>query len=193
MLKYLKNNYQTIIFILALIVLGIFCIMLKGENFIEIFSYLAAGILMLVGISMIVFSIRYHDYLQGGRFLDRSVGYFTYGTVLLAFALLIIIYPEYLVRIIIGISLIIFPTIRLIQAEDKKRFLRYNFWKFLIGIIFIIAVDVILEILFDFLGIAFIAGAIFLIVMLVRNYNNKEEPNLFSKYIVYIIKQQNKE
>lgn len=193
MFKYLKINYQTILLILSLIVLGIFCIILKGENFIAIFSYLAAGILILLGIAMIAFSIRYYDYLQSGSFLDRSVGYFTYGTVLIASAVLIILFPDYLVRILIGISLIIFPTVRLIQAKDKKRYLRNNFWKYLIGVIFIIAVDVIMEVLFDFLGIAFIAGAIFLTVMLIKNYQNKEEPNLFSKYIIYIIKQKTKE
>jgi hypothetical protein len=193
MYRYLKINYQSLILILALIVLGTFCLLLSGENFIRMFSYLAAAYLLLMGITVIVFSFRYQEYLKNDTFLDRAVGYFIYGIVLLSLAVLIILYPDYLVRIFIGITLIVFPTIQLIKSVDKKSFLRYNFWKYLVGIIFIIAVDVILEILFHFLGIAFYALAIFLIIMLVRNYHNHEYPNLVSKYIIYIIKRNSKE
>lgn len=193
MRNYLKMNIQALILIFAFIVLGAFCLLISGENFIKLFSYLAAGYLILMGITMIVFSIRYYDYLQEGKFLDKSVGYMTYGLVLFASAITLILFPEYLVRVFVGITLILFPAIRLFQSPDKKRFLRYNFWKFIVGIIFIIAADEVIEILFDFLGIAFFVLGIILIVLLINNYKNKEYPNIFSKYIIYFIKHQNKE
>lgn len=193
MLKYLKTNYLAIILILMLIILGTLFIIVSGENFIKIFSYLAASYLIIVGIAMIVLTIRQQNYLNESTYSKKVMGNIIYALVLFVLGILIIIFPDYLVRIFIGITLIFFPTLELLQSKNKKNYLRNNFWKYLIGIIFIIAVDVVLEILFNFIGVAFYVFALFLIVMLIRNYHNQEYPNLISKYIIYFVKRKNKE
>jgi len=193
MLKYLKTNYQTLLLVAVLFALGTLCFLLSGEDFIRMFSYLAAAYLFISGLALIVLAIRYHEHLQDGSFFDRSIGYFTYGLFLFGCAALIILFPEYLVRVFVGIVLLIIPAVSLILSTDKKRYLQYNFWKFIVGVIFIVAADAVIGILFDFLGIALIATGIFLLVLLFRNYRNKEYPNLFSKYIIYFIKKRNKE
>jgi hypothetical protein len=193
MLKYLRINYQTVLLILALFVLGALCFILTGEDFIKVFSFIAAFYLLASAAALITMAARYHESLRTGSFFDRSEGYITYASILILFAIVLIIFPEYLVRGFIGIVLILIPLFHLIQAEDKKRYFRFNFWKFIVGVIFVVAVDAIIDIILGFLGIAlFIAGAV-LIALLIRNYRDKECPNLISKYIAYLIKQKSKE
>ena len=165
------------------------CFLLSGRISSKCFPIAAAY--LFISNSFGVLAIRYHEHLRTLRQIHRR--YFTYGLFLFGCAALIILFPEYLVRVFVGIVLLIIPAVRLILSTDKKRYLQYNFWKFIVGVIFIVAADAVIGILFDFLGIALIAAGIFLLVLLFRNYRNKEYPNLFSKYIIYFIKKRNKE
>lgn len=195
MLKYLRNNLIIIIITIILIALGVFCILVDGEDVIQVFSYLAAGYLIIIGGWMIYAAFRYKDQLNYSRhIINRYLGYLLQGILLIGFAVLVILFPGYLIRIIIGICLILLPTYTLIIEENKKQYFLRNLWKYIIGIIFVLAIDVVMEILFIIIGIVLFLIAIYFIYLLVINYRDKDYPNVITKYfIAYILKRSDKE
>ena len=72
----------------------------------------------------------------------------------------------------------------LINSPKKLNYLKNNFWKFLVGIIFIFAVDIVLDIILAIFGVTLIVFAIYLIYILVTNYRDKTYPNVLTKYLV---------
>lgn len=195
MIKYLRNNIILIVMTIILIALGVFCILVDGEDVIKVFSYLAASYLIIIGGWMIYAAFRYKNELNHSRhIINNHLGYLLQGILLIGFAVLIVLFPGYLVRIIIGICLLLLPTYTLIFEENKKQYFIRNLWKYIIGIIFVLAIDVVMEILFIIIGIVLFIVAIYFIYLLVINYRDKEYPNVITKYsIAYIIKRSDKE
>lgn len=193
MKKYLKNNIILIIISIILIVVGIFSILIRGSDIIKIFSYLALVYLVLVGGWMIFSAIKYKEYLKSNtNFINRPPGYIIQGSILILAGVIIVVFPDFLVRLVIGIILIIQPLITLINHDDKKRYFNNNFWKFIIGLIFILAFDVVLDILFIIIGAGLIGLAFWIIYLLIINYKDKTYPNLITKYMMmYIIRKSN--
>lgn len=194
MFKYLKNNFILVIVSFVLILLGIMCIMIRGDSIFLIFSILALVYLIVIGGWMIYSSFKFKDHLdQNTNFLNKSKGYLIQGIIMILAGILIISFPDFLVRLIIGIILIILPLITLIKHDDKKRYLKNNFWKFIVGLIFVLAFDIVLDILFIIIGSSLIILAGWIIYLLIINYNDKTYPNVISKYImIYIVKKNNK-
>jgi len=192
---YLKNNLIVLIVIIVLVALGSFFIMVSGENFIKIFSYLGATYLTIIGIYLIVSAFKYKRYLQANHSkINSQIGYIIQGILLLGLATLIILFPSYLVRIFIGVTLILLPTVQLFFKENKKSYFIGSIWKYIIGIIFLLAVEEIIQIVFIVIGVIFYLLAIYLIYLLVINYKYLDKPNIVTKYfIAYIIRKNSKE
>ncbi|NLD27005.1 MAG: hypothetical protein GX661_06560 [Acholeplasmataceae bacterium] len=191
-MKYLQHNLPVIILILILIGLGTFCIFFPESDFIKIFSWFACAYLSFLGLLLIFIALRYQKTLHQRSFLDRSPAYLIYGFVLLALAVIVILYPDYLVRIIIGLTLIIYPTLRLIVQENKGRFFLNQLWKYVVGIIFIVANDTVLDIFFVIIGIALYVAAGFLILLLIRTYR-QGQTNLLKVYLLKVLNKNVKE
>lgn len=195
MKNYLKNNLLVIILIILLFALGTFCFLIDGKDFIKIFSILAFIYLLFIGSWMIYAAIKYGKDLDlNSGFWNKKPGYLIQGVILIGASIIILLYPNYLVRLIIGILLIIVPTIKLIHAYNKRKYLRNNFWKFIVGIILIFAIDIILEIMFFIIGGILYACAIFLIYLLIYNYKDHSKPNIITKYtLIYFINKKDKD
>jgi hypothetical protein len=193
MKQYLKNNLILIILCLIFIALGILCILARGEDIIDIFSYLALVYLVLIGGWMIFSAIKYKGLLkENSNFLNKPLGYIIQGVILILAGITIVIFPKFLVRLIIGIILILLPLITLINHPDRIRYLRNNFWKFIIGLIFILAFDGVLDILFIVIGSILIGIACWIIYLLIINYKDKTYPNIITKYVLIYISKKNK-
>lgn len=195
MLKYLKNNLILIIISIILIIVGVFCILVRGSDIIRIFSYIALIYLIVIGGWMIFSGIKYKKFLESNtNLLNKPIGYIVQGSVFIILGVLIVIFPSFLVRLAIGLLLIILPLITLITQEDKKRYLKNNFWKFIVGLLFVIAVDVVLDILFIIIGACLLIVAGLIIYLLVINHKDPTKPNLITKYIMmYIIKKNSRD
>jgi uncharacterized membrane protein HdeD (DUF308 family) len=190
-MNYLKRNLPVILFIGVLLLVGTFCIFFPESDFIEIFSWLAATYLFTMGLVLIIFALCYAQDLRSGSFFDRSPAYLLYGFLLLGLAVIIIIYPDYLVRIIIGFTLIIFPTLKLLTQENKKKFFLSQLWKYFVGIIFILANDTLLDVFFIIIGIALYLAAVFLIWLLIK-YRSQGQ-NLLKVYLLRVLNKHVKE
>ena len=195
MWKYLKNNIILIIINIFLIILGFFCILVKGSDIIKIFSFISLVYLTVIGGWMIFSGIRYRKYLESNtNILSKPLGYIIQGSIFIILGVLIVIFPGFLVRLVIGIFLIILPLITLITYEDKKRYFKNNFWKFIIGLLFVIAVDVVLDILFIIIGACLLIVACWIFYLLIINYKDPNKQNLITKYMMlYIIKKNSKD
>lgn len=195
MLKYFKNNLILLIISIVLIILGVFCILVRGSDIIRIFSYIALIYLIAIGGWMIFSGFKYKEYLESNpNILNKPIGYIVQGSIFVILGVLIIIFPAFLVRLIIGIFLIILPLITLITHEDKKKYIKNNFWKFIVGLLFVVAVDVVLDILFIIIGACLLIVVGWVIYLLIINYNDPTKPNLITKYMmIYIIKKNSKD
>lgn len=195
MLKYFKNNLILLIISIVLIILGVFCIIVRGSDIIRIFSYIALIYLIAIGGWMIFSGFKYKEYLESNpNILNKPIGYIVQGSIFVILGVLIIIFPAFLVRLIIGIFLIILPLITLITHEDKKKYIKNNFWKFIVGLLFVVAVDVVLDILFIIIGACLLIVVGWVIYLLIINYKDPTKPNLITKYMmIYIIKKNSKD
>ncbi|HOH18110.1 MAG TPA: hypothetical protein PK087_02170 [Bacilli bacterium] len=183
MIIYLKNNWLFICIILALIGLSLLFILPSGQQIILISSYLAAIYLFLVGISFVVTAFKYSKYLERSQNQKREQILLLFEALFLfALGTVILIFPTYAVRVIVGISLILLPTIHLFTQANKKTYLKNNFWKYLIGILFLVAAESIIDYVFLGLGIIILLGAGFLLYLLIINCRDRNRPNLLVKY-----------
>lgn len=193
MIKYLLNNIILVIAVIFLTVLGIFCILIDGDDVYKIFSIISLIYLCCIGIWMIYSSFYYKDNLKNNsNFLNQPLGYLIQGIVLIALGVIIVLFPNFIVRFVVGIMLIIQPLFSLIIADNKLSYLKVNFWKFIVGLIFILAIDIILDILLLIIGILLILIACFIIYIIIINYKDRTYPNIITKYIVIYLNKKNK-
>lgn len=194
MIKYLKSNILVIILMLLFLGFGILAFFIEGDDVFLAFSIVAMLYLFMIGSWMIYSSIKQKDILnQNTGFINRPVGYFIQGLLFIAAGITIVIFRNFLVRLIVGVFLIVLPLISLILSKNKKEYFKKNFWKFIVGIIFVIANDLIFEIIFKIIGAFFIVDAIFLLYLLIRNYRRNPNTNIISRYLMkYIALQQEK-
>ncbi|MCK9471288.1 MAG: hypothetical protein WC006_04400 [Bacilli bacterium] len=193
MSRYIKNNLLLIILSFIFILLGIVCILIDASSITLLFSILALIYLVMIGSWMIYSSFKYKTYLEkNDLFINKPLGYLIQGIVMMLAGILIVIYNTFLTKLIIGIILIILPLITLITHENKKVYFKNNFWKFIVGLIFIFAIDLILEIIFIIIGVGFILFALFIIYLLIINYKDKNYPNIITKYVMMYIVKRNK-
>jgi hypothetical protein len=185
MWKYLKKNYIVLIMIAALLALGTFFIVLPGIDFILVFSILLG--VYLAGAAVYIFLLALRAYALPGPKSARVVAFIASGA-LLGLAVLTVIYPAVMVRIVIFLIFIVTPTVALFVKPDKKAYLRKNFWKYILGVILLLSVEVLVDIAFIIVGVLFYGVAGYLIYLLVIHSRMPEKPNLFDKYLVrYII------
>jgi hypothetical protein len=131
---------------------------------------------------------------RSGDFFNGRTFYLIQAVILLTTSILSIIYPDYLLRIIIGIVLIIIPSIKLLFEVDKKRYLKNNFWKYIVGILFVLASDGILNVIFIIIGLSLILVFLAGVYLVVINYRHKDNANIITKYITrYIIYKNDRE
>lgn len=190
MARYLKNNQIVFVLILFMILLAMLFILPNGKQIIDMFSYLAAFYLFMLAISFLMTAIKYKQYLDvPNQQKQQQIMLLLEALFLLVLGALILIFPVYLVRIIIGITLLILPTINLFTKIDKWLFLKKNFWKYIVGIVFILAVEGMIDYVFLCLGIALLLFVCYIIYLLVINYKDLERPNIIIKYsIAYLNK-----
>lgn len=193
MIKYILNNIILVIAVVVLTVLGIFCIIIDGEDVYKIFSIIALIYLCFIGLWMIFSSFYYKENLKNNsNFINKPIGYLIQGIIIIALGLIIVLYPNFIVRFVVGILLIIQPLVYLIITDNKLSYLKSNFWKFIIGLIFILAIDIILDILLLIIGILLILIACFIIYIIIINYKDRTYPNIITKYIVIYLNKKNK-
>ncbi|MGD9887012.1 MAG: hypothetical protein AB7T03_03510 [Bacilli bacterium] len=182
---YLRNNWLLICFVLMLVGLSLLFILPNGQQIILIFSYLAASYLFIVGIAFLVTAFRFSHYLDNAQKQKREQIFLVLEALfLLVLGAIIIIFPTYAVRVLIGVTLILLPTIHLFSfsRSSKLTYLKRNFWKYLVGLIFILAVEAIIDYVFLVLGILLLSLAVYLIYLLIMNYRDVSRPNLIVKY-----------
>jgi len=185
MIKYLKNNIILIIAIIVLIGLGILCILINSDSVYQLFSIFAFIYLIGIGFWMLYSSFKNRKELsENTSFFKSANGYLVQSILFICFGILVLIFPNFLVRLLIGLVLIFQPLMGLINSPKKLNYLKNNFWKFLVGIIFIFAVDIVLDIILAIFGVTLIVFAIYLIYILVTNYRDKTYPNVLTKYLV---------
>lgn len=181
-MEYLKKNYLILIFIVVLTALGTFFIVLPGKDFIKIFSVILAVYLLIAAGTLALAPS------DQSRIWRRRPALLAEAAALLALAVLTVLFPVYMVRIVIFLVLIVTPTVKLLTGPDKKRYFRHNFWKYIVGVIFILTVEILVDIAFIILGVALYGLAAFFIYLLIVNSRYPPKPNLFDKYLVrYII------
>jgi hypothetical protein len=185
MIRYLKKNSLVVLLIMLLLFGAGICFFLPAAYFFRVFAWISFSYLIVMGCSMIYLTFRYYNNLRQGSFLDFP-GYLIYGLFLIIFGILSLLYPEYLVRIIIGITFIIFPTWRILESKDKKEALSYQFWKYIVGIIFVLSTSFMIKFIFVFIGIAFLVIAIYLSWLLIKQYRNNNQ-NLLQTFILRFI------
>ena len=119
MWKYLKKNYIVLIMIAALLALGTFFIVLPGIDFILVFSILLG--VYLAGAAVYIFLLALRAYALPGPKSARVVAFIASGA-LLGLAVLTVIYPAVMVRIVIFLIFIVTPTALFVKR--KKAYLR---------------------------------------------------------------------
>src|SRR5690606_28994239 len=103
-------------------------------------------------------------FIQSQHYLgDDKTKLIVQSIILIIFAVLLFVFPEYLLRLIIGSILILVPLIELILATDKLAQLKKDIWKYIVGIIFVLSFGIILKIVFVSLGTAILALAGYII------------------------------
>jgi len=181
MWNYLKKNYAVIILIVLSLAIGTFFIVLPGKDFIKIFSIILAIYLVIASGSLLTMAF---SRPAANSFLKGRTAKIIGAALLVLLAVLTVLFPVYMVRIVIFLVMIVTPTVLLIVSPYKKIYLRDNFWKYIVGVIFILAVEVLVDIAFIILGIAFYVLAFFIIYLLIVNSRYQEKPSLVNKYLV---------
>jgi uncharacterized membrane protein YidH (DUF202 family) len=165
--------------------LALLFILPSGAQLIAIFSYVAAVYLFLVGISFLITAIRFDQYLEAKTKPRRQQTLLVLEALfLLALGALIIIFPTYTVRIIIGVTLLVIPTLHLIFNGGRREYFLKNGWKYLIGIIFILAAEAIIDYVFLGLGILLLLFDVYLLVLFIKNCQDPSHPSLIAKYFL---------
>ncbi|GEM_PF-794320 len=185
MLEYFRKNLLFLAAIIFIAGLALLFILPSGAQLIAIFSYVAAVYLFILGISFLVAAIRFDKYLESHEKSRRQQTLLILEALfLLALGTLIIIFSTYTVRIIIGVTLLVIPTLHIIFNGGRREYFLKNGWKYLIGIIFILAAEAIIDYVFLALGILFLLFDVYLIVLFVINSQNPSKPNLIAKYFL---------
>lgn len=185
MLEYFKKNLPFLAGMIIIAGLALLFILASGAQLIAIFSYAAAVYLFIVGISFLVAAVRFDGYLEPKQKPRRQQTLLILEALfLLALGALIIIFPTYTVRIIIGVTLLVIPTLHLIFNGGRREYFLKNGWKYLIGIIFILAAEAIIDYVFFALGILLGLFDVYLIVLFVINGKDPAKPNLIAKYFL---------
>jgi len=185
MLEYFKKNLPFLAGMIIIAGLALLFILPSGAQLIAIFSYVAAVYLFLVGISFLVAAIRFDQYLEAKNKPRRQQTLLILEALfLLALGALIIIFPTYTVRIIIGVTLLVIPTLHLIFNGGRREYFLKNGWKYLIGIIFILAAEAIIDYVFFGLGILLALFDVYLLVLFILNCQDPSHPSLIAKYFL---------
>lgn len=182
---YLKKNFAVVIMILILLAVGTFFVVLPGLDFIRIFSVILA--LYLTGAAVYIFILALRSNLEGAILNNRAAA-FAAAAGLLTLAVLTVIFPRFMVLIVIFLVFIATPTITLFVRTDRKAYFRKNFWKYILGAVLLLSVKLLVDIAFIIVGIIFYGLACFLIYLLIAGSRLPEKPNLVDKYLVrYLI------
>lgn len=187
---YLRNNWLLICLMFLMVGISLLFILPSGQQIILIFSYLAASYLVIVGVAFLITALRFFHYLDNEQKQKREQIFLVLEALfLLILGAIIIIFPTYAVRVLIGVSLILLPTIHLFSQSSKLTYLKKNFWKYLVGLIFILAIEAIIDYVFLGLGILLLGLVGYLIYLLIINYRDVSRPNLIVKYsLLYLNK-----
>lgn len=170
---YLKKNILTIIIIFLLFLFGSLLLFIDASKVITIIMYIIAGFMILLAISFLVSAKSYLG-KDKGMLIAQSI-------VLLTLSVLIFIFPDSLMRTVIGVLFILVPLFKLITVQNKfEQFLK-DIYKYIIGFILIFSFDSVLDIAIKTLGILlFILGIILLYLLII---NRKRNVNVLYKLI----------
>ncbi|MGD9605473.1 MAG: hypothetical protein AB7V00_04900 [Bacilli bacterium] len=190
MFLYIKNNWLLLTIMAIMVGISLIFILLNGQEIIMIFSYIAASYLFLVGISFFVSAVKFSSYLENSRRQKhQQLLLILEACLLIVLGVVILVFSTYSVRAIVGILLIILPTIQMFMKTSKWAYFRKNFWKYLVGLVFILATEAIIDYVFFALGLLILGLVCYFIYLFIINYHDLSRPNLIIKYgLLYLNK-----
>ena len=177
-MHYLKKNFLTLIVITLLIAFGILLILLDPELLIKIFMYVVAIMLIIMAIGFLISAKQYVGN-DKTKLIIQSI-------ILIILSVLLMIFPKYITRIIIGIIFLLIPIMELIYATDKSAQFKEDIWKYIVGIILVLSFTIVLKFVLIFLGVFLILIAGYLIYLLIKHHNDKNIPNVL---VIIFLKQ----
>lgn len=176
---FIKKNKIEIIIALALLIIGVLCIVLSGKTIINIITYLIGAFFIISGITVIVGTIKNKSVVTTSLTIP-----IVQGVVLIILGSSLYIFPNHLVRLIVGILFIIIPTIKIILETEKLTVFKKELYKYIIGLIFIISFDRLLDILFMVIGVVLIGLSVVLIIYTIKSFKNDQNNSLLYKLFV---------
>lgn len=173
---FIKKNKIEIMLALALLIIGTICVILSGKTIIKIITYLMGAFFIISGITVIVGTIKNKSVVTTSLTIP-----IVQGVVLIILGSSLYIFPNHLVRLIVGILFIIIPTIKIILENEKIMVFKKELYKYIIGLIFIISFDRLLDILFIIIGVALIGLSIVLIIYTIKSFKKDQKNSLLYK------------
>lgn len=174
-MHYIKKNILSIILMVILIAVGAIFILLNPVLLINVFMYAIAGLLIIMAIGFMVSSQQYLG--------DDKTKLILQSLLLIALSLVLLFFPIYISRLIIGIIFLLIPVVELVYANNKLEQVKKDIWKYIVGFILIFSFEVVLKIVFVILGIFFIYVAGYLLYLLI--IHKKDNQNIF---VIIILK-----
>lgn len=169
---YLKKNLIALISIGILIAFGTIFILVNPSVLIKVALITIAILMLIIGIGFMVSTQQYVG-VDKNKLIVQSV-------ILITLAILLIIFRNnYILRVIIGTIFILMGIIDFVYSQDKINHLKKDFWKYIIGFILILSFDIILKIVFVFIGVLLFTLAGYLCYLLIKHRNDKEIKNIF--------------
>lgn len=176
---FIKKNKIEIILASVLLIIGVLCIILSGITIISIITYLMGAFFIISGITVIVGTVKNRSVVTTSLTIP-----IIQGVVLIVLGSSLFIFPNHLVRLIVGIMFIIIPTIKIILEKEKLAGLKKQIYKYIIGLIFIISFDKILDILFIIIGVGLIVASILLLVYTIKSFKKDKSNSFLYKFFM---------
>lgn len=178
---YFRKNLLAIFVITILFLLGFLLILINASTVIKIFMFVIAILLTSIAINFIVKS---REYI--GK--DKTI-LIIQSIILIAASIIIILIPNQITRIIIGTLFIVYPFIKLFSVRNKFAQFKADLPLYIIGFVLILSLEAILKIVMIILGSFLILLGMYILVILIKNMNNKNNPNVMANLVLkYFLK-----
>lgn len=176
---FIKRNKIELILTFLLLLIGLLCVFLSGKTIMIIITYLMGVFFIASGITVLVGTIKNRSVVMNDLWLP-----ITQGIVLIILGSCLFIFPGHLVRLIVGAIFLIIPTIKIILHNNKKETFLKELYKYIIGLIFIISIDIFLDIIFFIIGLILLIGAVILLVYTIKSFKKDQSNSLMYKIFI---------
>lgn len=170
---YLRKNILALILIALSFLFGVCAILVDPNSLIRIVMYILALFLIIVAVNFLIKSKEY---------LGKDKANLIIQSICLIIASIAIIFiPGDVIRIIIGVIFILYPLIYMFTVNNKFKQFKKDLPKYIIGLLLILSLDKLLKLFMIIIGSLLILFGFYLIIMLIINRNNKDQPNIIVK------------